>query len=74
MVVEGLGGSAPAEGLAGPGVQRQRDGVEICRRSRNPAVGGVGVQVIPHFGVQVFPQWRGADERRGVHQFGSQHL
>jgi len=48
--------------------------VDTCRRSRNPAVVGVGVQVIPHLGVQVFPQWRGADERRGVHQFGSQHL
>lgn len=45
-----------------------------CRRSRNPAVGGVGVQVIPHLGVQVFPQWRGADERRGVHQFGSERV
>ena len=46
----------------------------VCRRSRNPAVGGVGVQVIPHLGVQVFPQWRGADERRGVHQFGSERV
>jgi hypothetical protein len=49
-------------------------GQHVCQRSRNPAGVGVGVQVIPHSGVQVFPQFWGADERRGVHQFGSQSL
>ena len=32
MFVEGFGGGSPAEGLAGPGVEGERDGVEVGSR------------------------------------------
>lgn len=37
MLVEGFGGTAPAEGLAGPGVQREGDGVNpVGTRENHP--------------------------------------